>query len=120
MYKLVSVSRNTSLLLSRNDALGMAGFTVISPRTPAEAPALALQRGADAVILGDSIPPEERATLIAELRRVCHKCLIVVVYAVKGLEQDPSADLNVDVSLGPETLIKALGERLPRAEGSVA
>lgn len=119
MYRVVSVSRNTSLLIGRNDALGMAGFTVLSPRFLEEAPALALQRRADAVVIGDSVPANERAVLIAQFRKRCPGCLVVFVYARAG-EKEHLADLSVDVTGGPEALIIALGEKLGRSRDLAA
>jgi len=116
MYKVVSVSRNTSLLLRRNEALGMAGFTVISPRYPIEAPALALQRHADAFVVGESVPRAERKQLIKKVRKVCPNCLVVFVHAVPGVQTEPLADISIDVSRGLEPLITVLSERLSRSE----
>ena len=38
MFRILSVSRNVRLLITRNDALAIAGYSVVSPRNPLEAP----------------------------------------------------------------------------------
>lgn len=68
MYRVLSISGNVRLLLSRNDVLAMAGFSVISPREPEQAPELAAQQQVDAVVIGHSVSPSVRKPLIAELR----------------------------------------------------
>jgi len=112
MYRILSVSQNVRLLVSRNDVLAMAGFSVISPRTPDEAVLLAAQEDVDAVIIGHSIPARKRARLIAELRQICPHSLICFVYAFPDTTGEPLADLSIDVTDGPELLVVALQERL--------
>jgi DNA-binding NtrC family response regulator len=115
MYRILSVSRNVNLLLSRNDALAMAGFTVVSPRTPEEAPLLAAERDVDAVIIGHSVEQGTRERIVAAVRHVRPASLVVFVYAFPDTKGDPTADLSIDVTDGPEKLIAALQERFPRS-----
>ena len=68
MFRIITVSRNVALLLERNDVLAMAGFNVISPRYPEQAPTLAEQEQPDAVVIGHSVEPMVRRWLIRELR----------------------------------------------------
>jgi hypothetical protein len=112
MYSVLSISQNTRLLLERNDTLAMAGFRVISPRIPEQAPILAVQQDVDAIIVGHSV--EDRGPLIEVLRRVCPGCLIVFVYTAPMKTGEPLADISVDVTHGNNPLIAALQERLPR------
>ena len=114
MYNVLTISRNTRLLLGRNDTLALAGFRVVSPRSPEEAPFLALQQKVDAVIVGHSIEPEVRGPVIEAVRDVCPHCLVLFVYT--GPTQiEPLADASIDVSRGNEPLVFLLRERLPRA-----
>lgn len=113
MYNVLTVSRNTRLLMARNDTLALAGFRVVSPRIPEEAPFLALQQKVDAVIVGHSVEPEVRATLIEAIRRVCPRCTVLFVYTGEG-EVEPAADISLDVSRGNETIITYLQTRQPR------
>jgi hypothetical protein len=114
MYNILSISRNTRLLLQRNDSLALAGFRVISPRTPEEAPFLALQQDVDAVVIGHSVEPSNRATLIEAIRKLCPACIVLFVYASPDTEGEPLADVSLDVNGGTEPLIRALRQRLPR------
>ncbi len=115
LYRILTTSRNVRLLLERNDVLAMAGFSVVSPRYPEQAPDLAAQEHVDAVIIGHSIDPEVRRFLIAQLRRLSSKCVICFVYQAPDREGEPLADVSLDVTKGPEPLILALQERLPKA-----
>jgi len=114
MYLILSISRNTRLLLRRNDTLALAGFRVISPRTPEEGPYLALEQNVDAVIIGHSVEPRNRAILIKAIRKLCPQCVILFVFARPDTEGEPLADVSLDVTHGPDSLIRALRERLPR------
>ncbi len=118
MYKILSTSRNTRLLLERNDTLALSGFRVVSPRTPEEAPFLALEQKVDAVIIGHSIEARARAPLIEALRRVCPKSLVIFVYAYPDTQGEDLADLSLDVSEGPMPLIDALQKLLPQGSRS--
>ncbi len=121
MYRILSVSRNTSLLLRRNDALAMAGFSVVSPKTPEEAPFLAMQRNVDAVVIGHSVQSHERQIVIQAIRRVCPQCVIVFVYLADESGEEPQADISIDVTHGAEVLISELQTRLPRVhQGNAA
>ena len=114
MYRVLSTSRNTSLLLSRNDVLAMAGFSVISPRYPEQAPSLAAQQEVDAVVIGHSVEAPLREEIIAAVRQMSPKCVICFVFAAPDTHGEPLADVSLDVSNGPESLVLALQQRLPR------
>ncbi len=116
MYRVLSISRNVRLLLTRNDVLALAGFSVISPKNPEDAPSLAAQEQVDAVIIGHSVHAPLRRSLIAELRSMRPQCVICFVYAAPEKEGEPLADMSIDITNGPEPLIRALQERLPRTD----
>ncbi len=113
MYNILSVSRNTRLLLSRNDTLALAGFRVVSPRTPEEAPFLALQQDVDAVIIGHSVESDVRKTLIYAIRHLCPNCLIYFVF-IGEYQEEPLADASIDVTTGNDPLVRELQRKLPR------
>ena len=113
MYRVLSISRNVRLLLSRNHVLALAGFSVMSPREPEQAAALAAQQAVDAVIIGHSIMGRQRKSIIHDVRRVCPQCLIGFVFVAPDVQGEPLADFSLDVTQGPEPLITALLERLP-------
>jgi hypothetical protein len=114
MYRILSTSRNVRLLLNRNSVLAMAGFSVISPRYPEQAPLLAAQEQVDAVIIGHSVDPFVRKSIIHDLRRRCPECMICFVYTAPDTKGEGLADASLDVTKGPEALIRLLQERLPR------
>jgi hypothetical protein len=118
MYTILSVSRNTGLLLQRNDALAIAGFRVISPREPEEAPYLATQQRVHAVVIGHSVEAPSRAVLIEALRRVCPVCPLIFVYTYPQTEGEPLADASLDVTRGTGPLIEILIDRLGREEAA--
>ena len=120
MYRVLSTSRNVRLLLSRNDVLAMAGFSVISPKLPEQAPALAAQEQVDAVVIGHSIGAALRRSIITKLRQLCPNCIICFVYAAPDTAGEPLADISLDVTNGPEPLVLALQERLPRKRTKVS
>ena len=112
MYRIVSVSNNVRLLINRNDALAVAGYSVISPRTPRETPLLVRRERVDAVVIGHSIPPDERERLIADIRLAAPKVPIIFVYQRPGGAPDANADASVDVTDSPAPLIQYLTFKL--------
>jgi hypothetical protein len=114
MYTVLSVSRDTGLLLRRKDFLGMHGFRVLSPRSPDQAPLLAMQQPVDAVVIGHSLERASRAALVEAIRRSSPKCVILFVYTSAETQDEPLADASLDVTNGPEPLLAELQERLPR------
>ncbi len=119
--RILSVSRDVDLLLRRNDALTSAGFSVISPKTPEDTPQLAAQRDVDAVLIGESVAPQERPGLISAIREVRPAVPVIFVYVSSKTRPEPLADISVDVTGGQTALINALtdylggGEPFPRA-----
>jgi hypothetical protein len=120
MYRVLSISRNVHLLLSRNNILALAGFSVISPKEPEQAPLLATQQLVDAVVIGHSINESLRKELITELRRACPLCLVCFVYEAPATAGEPLADASLDVTSGPEPLIRFLRDRLPKKEAKAS
>jgi hypothetical protein len=117
MYNVLTLSRNTRLLMTRNDTLALAGFRVISPRIPEEAPFLAQQQKVDAVIIGHSVEPEVRAPVIEAVRQICPECFVLFVYTGSP-QSEPLADVSIDVGESNEPLLRWLETRLPRASAA--
>ena len=115
MYRILSVSRNVRLLITRNDALAIAGFSVVSPRNPLDAPLILAQQSIDAVIIGHSVEAQTRTQLIQAIRRLHPQIPIFFVYTAPQTTGEPLADVSVDVTHGPQTLIAAMQERVERA-----
>ena len=105
--KILSVSRERSILLSRNGALAIAGFSVSSPRNPEEAIHILRSAKIDVIVLGHSIPKTERMALAAQFRSVKPGVPIIVLLEGKP-EEGETADAFVPLRAGPEVLIGAI------------
>ncbi len=103
------------MLLARNDALAMAGFSVSSPREPAEAVHILVSSDVDVIVLGHSIPKAERAELSRRFREIRSEVPIIVMYEDKP-EDDERTDAFVGISEGPEVLIAAIQSCLKAAD----
>ena len=91
---------------------------MVSPKAPEDAPLLASHEAVDAVVIGHSVDSNTRKSAIAELRRLCPGCLICFVYVLPDEGVEPLADISLDVTNGPEPLIRFLEERLPREKSA--
>jgi DNA-binding response OmpR family regulator len=119
--RILNVSRDRAILLARNDALAVAGFSVVSPREPSEALPILATSNIDIIILGHSIPFEERDHLRGEFRQIAPDVPVIVLY--KGVPQEgEQADAFVSIDDGSEVLIQAihncLEDRSDRAQGA--
>ncbi len=108
MIRILSVSQNTHLLVTRNDALAVAGYFVCSPKTPEDAPRLLEQSGCEIAIIGHSVDPEQRKEIIPALRKVNPTIKMIFVYASPETGEEPLADLCVDVADDTAELVKVL------------
>jgi len=95
------------LLLTRNDLLAVAGYSVASPRRPEDAPTLFAADRFDAVLIGDSVPPRVRKELI-EFFRAESDVPIIYVFVDPRRPDEPLADECVDVSGDPQPLLRAI------------
>ncbi len=102
--RILSVSRDKSYLLPRNDALAIAGFSVSSPKEPGEAVHILLSTDVDVIVLGHSIPKAERMALTAQFRTIRPQVPVIVLFDKKP-DEDESADAFVPLRAGPEVLI---------------
>ncbi len=105
--RILSVSRDRSFLLPRNDALAIAGFSVTSPKEPGEAVHILLSTDIDVILLGHSIPKSERMSLMTQFRAIKPGVPVIVLFDRKPEEDEP-ADAFVPVRAGPEALIAAI------------
>lgn len=119
MPRILSVGEKTTRLLSRNNALTAAGYSVATPRRPEEAPLLLRQDRFDAVVIGHSVPNPLRAQVIQELKAAAPQVPVIFVFASPLADDGEGADFSVDVSDGPIELLRKLGQyfRGPRREG---
>ena len=117
--RILSISNNPGLLLTRNDMLAVAGYSVASPRHPEDAHLLMESEPFDAVLIGDSVTPPARARIVTELRALRPQTPVLYVFANRERATEPAADQCVDVTGDPDGLLKALemhiGGKLRRA-----
>ncbi len=118
--RILSISNNVALLITRNDALAVAGYSVASPRHPEDAPLLFRQEPFDAVLIGDSVPPPVRRQIIKELHEHDESVPIIYVFADPRRDKEPHADMCVDVTRDPEELLKALYKGIRQHNGRAA
>lgn len=109
--RVLSVSSNIGLLLTRNDLLAVAGYSVASPRSPEDAPTLFATDRFDVVLLGDSVSPRLRKRLIQHFRQ-SRSVPIIYVYVDRSRPDEPLADECVDVSGDPEPLLRAIERQI--------
>jgi len=112
-HRILSVSTNTRLLITRNDTLAVAGYSVASPKEPEEAAFLLATQPFDVVVIADSVREKKRAALISALRAIRRDVPIVFVHSGPVDVSEPLADMTVDVRSGPMALIAALQKNNP-------
>ncbi len=111
--KVLSVSSEIRLLITRNNALAVAGYSVSSPRTAADSVPLLASEEFGAVIIGNSVPQAERAELIQQLRGTRPGIPILFVTVIPELTE-PLADYSIDVSRDIGPLFEVLGTIMPQ------
>ncbi len=118
MPRILSISRNSGLLATRNDALAIAGYRVAAPKEPNEAVLLLSEGSFDVVVIGHSVEHETREGLIRTLRALLPYAPIIFVYTEPESIEEPLADVSVDVTAGPAPLVAELDKRLRRAQSA--
>jgi hypothetical protein len=103
--KLLSVSRDTPLLIGRNDMLAIAGYSVSSPREPLDALLLLQQNDYLAALIGHSVFRDEAEVIAAKARDQG----IVTIFVYQGKVTVPDwADLAVENESGIGKLLNYL------------
>ena len=106
--RLLSVSRDTPLLIGRNDMLAIAGYSVSSPREPLDAILLLQHDDFLAVLIGHSVLPDE-ALAIAEKAKSLQ---VPAVFVFQGQVQTPDwADFSVDTQRNIGALLNYLDQQ---------
>ncbi len=116
MSRILSVSSDTHLLVTRNVVLAAAGYYVASPKVPQEAASLLAEGNFQAVIIGDSVIPETRRQIILALRGTSSSIPIIFVSASPDSGDESLADVSVDVSGGPLPLVRVLDSQLKKLQ----
>ena len=109
--RILSVSTNTRLLITRNDTLAVAGYSVVSPKEPEEAAFLLATQPFDVIVIADSIRQKKRTALISALRSIRRDVPVIFVHAGPEPCSEPLADMTVDVRSDTMALITALQRR---------
>jgi len=113
---ILSISYDESLLRTREWLLRASGFTVTSALGFTEAAALCRNRGFDLVIVGHSIPRQDRTALIEAVRR--HNHTRILSLRRQGEELISGVDHWVESSEGPDVLIAAVKAALRKESES--
>jgi DNA-binding response OmpR family regulator len=94
MPRILSISYDQSLLQTRELMLAHAGYEVESAVGFSAAIQACEKRDFDLVIMGHSIPPEDKATIVRQLRAVC----ATPILALQRPNESPlkTAEYNLD------------------------
>ena len=117
MARVLLVSHVAELLQEREQTLRAAGYEVTVEQSCADAVS-AIQSGPfDAVVLGFSLPEEERNQLARDIKRANPGAKIIMTYfaSVKNTDQ---ADAILQSNAGPQEVLRAINHilSLPKRE----
>jgi DNA-binding NtrC family response regulator len=105
MARVLLVSHIAELLQEREQTLRAAGYEVTAEQSCAGA---ATQKGPfDAVVLGYSLPEEERNQLARDIKRANPDAKIIMMYFASVKNTD-AADVILQSSSGPQELLRAI------------
>ena len=111
MARVLLVSHIAELLQEREQALRAAGYEVTVEQSCAEA-AGAIQSGPfDAVVLGFSLPEEERNQLARDIKLANPEAKIIMMYFASVKNTDP-ADAILQSNAGPQEVLRAINHIL--------
>jgi DNA-binding NtrC family response regulator len=108
--RILSISYEPSLLLTREMLLSDAGFEVTSAKTLRGALECCKKSRFDLVIVGHSIPKEDKRDVVKQIRQLS----LAPVLSIRrhGEEPLPEATHSIDSIAGPEALLKAVTQAL--------
>ena len=108
--RVLSISYDESIMKTRHYIFEQAGFDVISVWGFSDAMAQCKDGKFDLVVLGHTLPPQDKTALVSALREKCH-CPIVSIRK-PGQSKHPDADYSVDAGEGPEAVLAAVRHAL--------
>jgi len=108
--RILSISYDDSIMKTRHYIFEQAGFDVVSALGFSDALTLCKDGKFDAVVLGHTLPPQDKTALVSVLHDHCH-CPIVSIRK-PGQGKHPDTDYSVDASEGPEAMLAAVREAL--------
>lgn len=97
MPRILSISRNPTLLATRNDTLALSGYAAASPKEPNEGLIMLADEHFDVVVISDSVEPEARQVLIPALRNLRPDIPILFVYSACDAADEPLADVSIEI-----------------------
>ena len=114
-WTLLCVSKSSPAQVTRNLILERAGYKILSASDPQEATAIFMKDGVNAVVIGDSLQPDQRLELARNFKRLNQSIPIVVLSKTSGT-QVPAGVVDEQLeSLGdPRLLVEALARVLPK------
>ena len=112
--RILSISYDRALLQTRRMLLEEAGFEVISAASFREAFDLCRAGAFDLLIIGHSIPPNDKASMIAAARRSAK----AQVLSIRTDTEPPAqgADFSVFGLEGPKVLLEAVKEAFAKSD----
>jgi CheY-like chemotaxis protein len=107
--RILSISYDEPLLVTRQMMLEQAGFTVTSALGFTEA-IEKCNRSFDLFMIGHSIPVKDKAAIVAAIRQ--HSRSPILSIRRHGMNPLPEVDLSVDAQDGPQVLLNAVNDAL--------
>jgi DNA-binding response OmpR family regulator len=111
MGRILNISYDASLLMTREELLKREGFEVVSVLGFEGALKAAKTCQYDVVILGHSIPREEKRKIATEIK-VCDEHIRLLSLRRHDTAPLPEADFSLDASEGPAVLVATVTEIL--------
>ena len=108
--RILSISYEQSLLLTREMLLSDAGFEVTSARTLRAALECCKKSKFDLIIVGHSIPKNDKRDVVKQIRQLSSAPVLSI--RGHGEEPLPEATYSIDSIAGPEALLEAVKEAL--------
>jgi len=109
--RILSVSYDEVLLRTRHMLLEREGYDVVSAAGFAASFAKCKEGGFDLFVLGHSIPPQEKRTMVEEFRRTCPAPIISLRRHV-GEQRVVHADYHIEPD--PEPLLRLISDLISR------
>lgn len=112
--KILNVARDESLLKSRSAILEGAGYEVIPALTILNVQAVCENQSFDLVIIGYSLPREEKRRVMLAIRKSCGLTPILELYSPETVPADHEADEELATAGEADVLLAKVKELLAR------
>jgi DNA-binding response OmpR family regulator len=115
---LLNVSADETLLNTRGKILEQEGFVVIPAMNIQQVVAACENHAFDAVVLGHSIPPDEKKRIIETVRDSCQPGTPIIGLYVRNPDDADGSDYAVSSLQGPKELIDLMRTIFPTSSPS--